>query len=34
MLLKDNFIERLQSFPRDQLNKSHGGHVGVPDKTV
>jgi hypothetical protein len=25
-------IERLRSFPRDQLNKSHGGHVGVPDK--
>jgi hypothetical protein len=23
-------IERLHSFPRDQLNKSHGGHVGVP----
>jgi hypothetical protein len=26
-------VERLDSFPkRDQLNKSHGGHVGVPDK--
>jgi hypothetical protein len=25
-------IERLHSFFRDQLNKSHGGHVGVPDK--
>jgi hypothetical protein len=22
-------IERLHSFPRDQLNKSYGGHVGV-----
>ena len=27
-------IEHLHSFPRDQLNKSHGGHVGVPDKIV
>jgi hypothetical protein len=27
-------VERLHSFPRDQLNKSHGGHVGVPDKRV
>jgi hypothetical protein len=25
-------IERLHSFPWDQLNKNHGGHVGVPDK--
>jgi hypothetical protein len=23
------FHERLHSFPRDQLNKCHGGHVGV-----
>jgi hypothetical protein len=27
-------IERLHSFPRDQLNKSHCGHFGVPDKRV
>jgi hypothetical protein len=30
-------IERLhsfESFPRDQLNKNHGGHVGVPDKSL
>jgi beta-xylosidase len=27
-------IERLHSFPRDQLSKSHGGHVGVTDKRV
>jgi hypothetical protein len=27
-------VERLHSFPRDQLNKSHGGHVGVPGKRV
>jgi hypothetical protein len=29
-----NLIERLHAFPRDQLYKSHGGHVGVPDKRV
>jgi hypothetical protein len=36
-LVKTNFktaIERLRSFPSDQLNKSHGGHIGVPDKRV
>jgi hypothetical protein len=27
-------IERLHSFPSDQLNKNHGGHVGVPDKSL
>jgi hypothetical protein len=29
-----SIIERLYSFPRDQLNKSHGCHVGVADKRV
>ena len=29
-----SIIERLHSFPRYQLNKSHGCHVGVPDKRV
>jgi hypothetical protein len=27
-------LMRLHSSPRDQLDKSHGGHVGVPDKRV
>jgi hypothetical protein len=27
-------IKRFHSFPRDQLDKSHGGHVGVPDKSL
>ena len=27
-------VERLHSFPRNQLNKSHGGHVAVPDKSL
>ena len=27
-------VERLHLFPRDQLNKIHDGHVGVPDKRV
>ena len=31
-LEENSGIERLHSFPRDQLNKNHGGHVGVPDK--
>jgi hypothetical protein len=29
-----SIIERLHSFPRYQLNKSHGSHVGVPDKRL
>jgi hypothetical protein len=29
-----SIIGRLHSFPSDQLNKSHGGHVGIPDKRV
>jgi hypothetical protein len=24
----------MHSFPRDQLNKSHGGHVGVPERLI
>jgi hypothetical protein len=27
-------MEPLHLFPRDQLNKSHDGHVGVPDKRI
>jgi hypothetical protein len=27
-------IARLHSFPRDKLNKSQCGHVGVPDKRI
>jgi hypothetical protein len=27
-------VEHLHSFPRNQLNKSHGGHVAVPDKSL
>ena len=34
MIAVQKIKERLHSFPRDQLNKSHGGHAGVPDKRV